>query len=259
MQEVIVNQSKKWSKIPLARTWDSAKEQLELIFELLDESPAIIFQSAGLSRALYYKSLGPKSGNFAMRPATVEKLAKVLLVDYAYVGNFPFFGHVLLETQTGLNFRDVIRESMEGVLSVELLAYKAGIPASELVDILDRSGKIVSIPITVFKNLAHALDFSIMDTADNFIQLLNSEREVGRYAGYIDKNILRGSDTETTENQSEVSDDGLKELLTPANRFQYSLTMQEADELTKICIRRNSKATLSQWVTILYAIRSLDD
>jgi hypothetical protein len=254
-----VNNPKPWKDITTPRGWIAAKKQLREIFKLIDESPARIFQNAGLSRDLYYKSLGPRSDDFPMRLTTVKKLGDALNVDYAYLGPFPFFGHVLLEAQNGPNFRTVVRDGMEGILSVELLAYKVGIPTSELVDILDESGERVSIPITVFQNLAHSMDMSISDTPDNTIRLLDSNREIAYYAGYIDKLIINKTNSDEVDEQPEIKDKGLKELLTHNYRFQYSITKKEADELTGIHSRRNSKATLSQWVTILYAIRSLDD
>jgi hypothetical protein len=174
------------------------------------------------------------------------------------MGNFPFFGNVLLSSREGQDMTSILSTAIRRELRVEILAYKVGLAPSDITEMIQSKDLKISVPIPLFEKLSQALDMEITAYADNSIGLLASNEEIGRFDTFIDFQTMNKIVINIQEYYVKLRDEGLRELLSEQNQKKYSITSSEIDDLTHIESHRNSNSTVSQWVAILYAIRSLE-
>ena len=250
----MVRPTRPWGDI---KTWANVRQQLIDILELSGASPNKVFQDAGLSRDSYYKTFNPNRAKAPMREASVKGIARALNLPVTYIDNFPYFGYVSPNPRNGLSILEIAKLAVDNTNNVELLARNSSIPLVELLNILEPSGSKLAIPISYFCMLMEALKLNLSNYRDNSIGVIDSSGEISRFDQYLEKDILAIPITEVETHSVDVSDPGLLELLTPQNRLKHSITSQEIEELTFLHLSRISDATISHWVTILYAIRGL--
>jgi hypothetical protein len=246
----------KWSEI---RTWDNAKRQLEDIVKADQRPKSTIFSKAGLSRAAYYKtfSYGDESAS-KMRKSSIEGLAKTLNVSYTIFGGLPYFGNILLQSQSGKSVKEIVNGAIDNAGSIELLAEKTGIQLIELISIIEPGSLRTSISVHIFHKLVQAAELTALSYSDNSIGIFKSEKEISR----IEPALFKGGhgltiDTEKIKDQG-IADEGLSELLNPDNRKKHAITQQELNELFLIQESRDSNGSVQQWLNILYSIRGLN-
>jgi len=58
-------------------------------------------------------------------------------------------------------------------------------------------------------------------------------------------------------NLNDLKDEGLKELLTPINRYAHKITKDEEYDLITISLKNITNASITQWVAYLNALRNL--
>lgn len=239
-------------------SWESTKKQLIEILDLCEDSPAKMLESAGLNRDLYYKLDDDKRDKSQLRASTIQKLSDALNIPFVFMGNFPFFGNVSLSASVGQDMSDIVSIAIKRELRVEILAYKVGMTSGDITELIKPKNRNTSVPIPLFEKLAQALDMEITAYSDNTIGLIASNEEIGRFDTFIDFQAMNKIAINIQEYYVKLRDEGLRELLSEKNQKKYSITSSEIDDLTHIESHRDSNSTVSQWVAILYAIRSLE-
>lgn len=239
-------------------TWENSKKQIIEFLDLCEDSPAKVLENAGLNRDFYYQLKDSKRQSAPVRASTIQKLSEVLNIPFVFMGNFPFFGNVLLSAREGQDMTSILSTAIRRELRVEILAYKVGLPPSDITALIQSKDLDTSVPIPLFEKLAQALDMEITAYADNSIGLIASNGEIGRFNTFVDFKAMNKILVNIQEYYVNLRDEGLRELLNEKNQKKYSITSNEIDDLTHIESCRDSQATMSQWVAILFAIRSLD-
>jgi hypothetical protein len=239
-------------------SWESTKKQFIEILDLCEDSPAKMLESAGLNRDLYYKFDDDNRKKSQLRASTIQQLSEALNIPFVYMGNFPFLGNVSLSAREGQDMTSIISTAVRREIKIEILAYKVRLSPSDITEMIKPNNRITSVPIPLFEKLAQALDMEITAYSDNSIGLIDSNKEIGRFNTFIDFQVMHKTVKNMQASHSDLHDEGLRELLSEENLKKYSITSTEIDDLTHIDSHRDSKATVSQWVAILYAIRSLE-
>lgn len=247
---------KKWVDV---WTWENSKKQMIEFLDLCEDSPAKVLENAGLNRDFYYQLKDSNRQSAPVRASTIQKLSEALNIPFVFMGNFPFFGNVLLSAREGQDIMSVLSTAIRRELRIEILAYKVGLTPSDIKEMIKPQDQKASIPIDLFEKLAQALDMEITAYADNSVGLIASNRDISRFDTFIDFQAMNKIVVNIQEYYVNLRDEGLRELLNEKNQKKYSITNDEIDDLTHIESHRDSQATMSQWVAILYAIRSLED
>ncbi len=239
-------------------SWESTKKQFIEILDLCEDSPAKMLESAGLNRDLYYKLDDDNRKKSQLRASTIQQLCEALDIPFVFMGNFPFLGNVSLSAREGKDMTSIISTAVSREIKIEILAYKVKVTPGDITEMIKPNSRVTSVPIPLFEKLAQALDMEITAYSDNSIGLIDSNREIGRFNTFIDFEAMNKTVKSMQASQSDIHDEGLRELLNEENLKKYSITTTEIDDLTHIDSHRDSKATLSQWIAVLYAIRSLE-
>ncbi|MBT4036360.1 MAG: hypothetical protein HOB84_08760 [Candidatus Marinimicrobia bacterium] len=239
-------------------SWENSKKQIIEFLDLCEDSPGKVLENAGLNRDLYYQLKDSRRQSAPLRASTIQKLSEALNIPFVFMGNFPFFGNVLLSSREGQDMTSILSTAIRRELRVEILAYKVGLAPSDITEMIQSKDLKISVPIPLFEKLSQALDMEITAYADNSIGLLASNEEIGRFDTFIDFQTMNKIVINIQEYYVKLRDEGLRELLSEQNQKKYSITSSEIDDLTHIESHRNSNSTVSQWVAILYAIRSLE-
>ncbi len=250
-----MSKPKKWADV---WSWESTKKQLIEILDICEDSPAKMLESAGLNRDFYYKLDDDKREKSQLRASTIQKLSDALNIPFVFMGNFPFFGNVSLSAREGKDMTAIISTAVRREIRIEILAYKVGVTPGDITEMIKPNNRLTSVPIPLFEKLAQALDMEITAYPDNSIGLLASNREIGRFDSFIDLQAMNKTANNVQASKTDLRDKGLRELLCEENLKKYSITISEIDDLTHIESHRDSNSTVSQWVAILYAIRSLE-
>ncbi len=242
------------------KSWQEVKKHLKQLIEAEPISELAVIKSAGLSRNSYYKIFAPDRKNSPMRKATVHALAKVLRQQIKYVDGFPQFSPILaLSPHAAARYvKDTIKHGTKLTGSLWQFSQKSGIDESHLLKIMDASPE-VPIDILVLDALENAiaqidLEGALKERDSSTIaipelakdgQTYHSETTLGE--------IFQNSDKLVT-----TSDKGLLQLTTEENLLKYNISDTERSELSMISQNRNSQTTIEHWVSILYALRALE-
>lgn len=243
------------------KSWQEVKKHLKQLIEAEPISELAVIKKAGLSRNSYYKIFAADRKNSPMRKATVYALAKGLRHQTEYVDGFPQFSPIL--AQSSHSAARYVNEAIKygTFLSGSLWQFskKSGIDESHLLKIMDASAEV-------------QIDILILEALENAIKQLDLERalqerdsstvaipELAKDGQTYHSETTLGEIFQNTDKLITISDTGLLQLLTDENISKYNISDTERTELSMISQNRNSQTTIEHWISILFALRALDN
>jgi hypothetical protein len=257
------------------RSWEDVKSELKLYLEADPRSKFEVIEKAGLSRDAYYKLFPVKKADESkqqaderkrkakapMRRGTVEGLANALNLTCMYPhGGLPSFStkELLTLSLNAANTKDAVKYAINIAGSIESLAEKSNIPATELLHIMESESQTTSISIKTLHMIAHAINRTLIVFGDDSISLvddLGHDPKMQPTLVRIDLATLAPVNRNYTP---QILDNGLFKLMDNDIRLKHDITNDEIKVLSHIQDSGETNGTVEQWINILYAIRSLN-
>ncbi len=244
----------------MLESWKEVKQFLKNLIEAQQISDHEVIRRAGLSRSTYYQLFDPARENSPMRQATVFALAKVLYQGVKYIDGIPQFSPILARSKniTAEYVQKAITDAIHTVGSIEKLSRLADLNIFQMQTLLNLSPNTV-IDMSTLDQVSIAIEKLDLDRiSEGSKSSLKTNFEEGHPVG---SNVSEGDTGIKVLKHDElenVSDHGLLQLITEENLKKYNISDTERSELSMISQNRNSQTTIEHWVSILYALRALE-
>jgi len=250
----------------MPNSWKEFKRHLKSLIDGEPLSNYKVIQRAGLSRDAYYKLFSPDRENSAMRKSTVYSLAATLKQSVEYVNGIPQFSDFIFEFPISLA-QSALNIAVAEAGGVKELAEKVKLPVGQLNILLSTND--TSTEGTVSRSFLVKVGSLIGRV------LVVDSSGVPTYLSETDSNdyLLKYEDLETVNKKlapiqelstiveiddlETIPDKGLQELLKSNNVNKYTISAKEQMELSLICRLRKSQSSMENWISILFALRTL--
>jgi hypothetical protein len=244
----------------MLKDWYEVKKYLKDRIDSEQGSQFAVIEKAGLSRDSYYKLFAPEREKSPMRKSTVMGLAKALRIEVVYEYGIPQFTRKVTTKSSifAVNARDGLEYAIRLGGSIETIAEKSKIRLEVLQSVLEPTNYDTEVSVHLFSKIAKAIDRVLIVYDNGFIDF--EEYGYGGPEPPEGEPVMapRWWHDEELDQLDDVTDIGLIELIDQDNRKKYEISDSEAIELSQLSRSRQSDGTLTQWVSILFALRALD-
>ena len=244
------------------KSWKEVKEYLKDNVDSAAISPFEIIKRSGLSRDAYYKIFGKGRENSPMRRSTVYGLANALNLKVEYAEKLPQF----TGRKNSADFiplylaREAIQYAIGIAGGVEALSRRRNVTLDSFVRLISPTeSDNRPIPINFLTKAGSLIGLSLqIDPSGKAEYSTKTEEHVFIMANDEIDGDLHLDAYLDYYSYPHVTDVGLDQLFENSNIQKFHISELERRELFLIATFRNSQTTLDHWVSILYALRALE-